>query len=101
MTLCFSISVLSWSCDSLGAWAVRGDPEGLQTFPGRLTPEESDVVILKRWQYKMPLDKVPTKAITAVHSTLKGVALTRLVSSGLAQLTFLLVLSLQSLCEVN
>lgn len=49
----------------------------------------------------MPLHKVPTKPITALHSRLNSVALMAAVSSGLVQLTFLLALSLQSLFEVN
>lgn len=49
----------------------------------------------------MPLHKVPTKPITALHSTLNSVALMTAVSSGLVQLPFLLNLSLHSLFEVN
>lgn len=45
----------------------------------------------------MLVHKVLTKPITALHSTLNGVALMKVVSSGLIQLTFLLALSLQSL----
>lgn len=75
----------------------RDNPKVFQTFPGRLSPQHSNTCILERWQYNMLVHKVLTKPITALHSTLNGVALMKVVSSGLIQLTFLLALSLQSL----
>lgn len=102
MTLCFSLSMISYSCDSPGAWAIWGQGWSWGPSDGPREALPQNTVARSSWKGGNTKCHCTTSPLNlSLHSSLNSVALIWVVSSGLGQLTFPLALSLQSLFEVN